>query len=165
MQPRKGALFLDRDGVVNRERGEHTWRPADFEILPGVPEAVKAARDNGFYVVVVTNQSGIAQGLYDHADVAKLHSMLHATLQRAGTRLDDLYYCPHHSNYGKCLCRKPGSLLVERAIARLGIDAARSLMVGDKQRDVDAARAAGVRGLLVEANQPLLPVLKNEGII
>lgn len=165
MEQRKGALFLDRDGVVNRERGEHTWRPADFEVLPGVPEAVKAARDNGFHVVVVTNQSGIALGLYGHNDVAKLHGMLHETLQRAGTRLDALYYCPHHPDHGKCLCRKPGSLLVERAIARLGIDPARSLMVGDKQRDVDAAEAAGVRGILIEANQPLLPVLKNEGII
>lgn len=160
-----GALFLDRDGVVNRERGRHTWRLEDFEILPGVPEAIKAARSVGYKAVLVTNQSGIGLGLYGHADVERLHGYLHRQLASEGTRLDAVYYCPHHPTQGKCLCRKPGSLLVERALARLDIDAAASLMIGDRERDIQCALAAGVRGILVEPNQPLLPILEKEGMI
>ncbi|MBP8823097.1 MAG: HAD family hydrolase [Flavobacteriales bacterium] len=159
------ALFLDRDGVVNRERGEHTWRLEDFEVLPDVAVAVKAAHAAGMVVVVVTNQSGIGLGLYGHADVERLHVHLHGQLAVQGTDVDGIYYCPHHPSQGRCLCRKPGSLLLERAVARFGIDPARSLMVGDRQRDVDAAHAAGIRGVLVEANSSLLGTLENEGMI
>lgn len=161
----KGALFLDRDGVINRERGSHTWRLEDFEILPGVAEAVKAAHAAGKRVVVVTNQSGIGLGFYGHGDVEELHDYLHRQLALRGTYLDAVYYCPHHPTQGRCLCRKPGSLLVERALSRFGIDPLLSLMVGDRERDVEAAARAGVRGVLVEPNQPLLPVLKKEGMI
>lgn len=165
MQQGRAALFLDRDGVINRERGEHTWRPEDFEVLPGVAACVSAAHASGLVVVVITNQSGIGLGLYGHADVERLHTALHARLAEQGAMLDAIYYCPHHPSQGRCLCRKPGSLLLERAMARWGIDPARSLMVGDRPRDVEAARAAGVRGVLVEANAFLPSVLKSEGSI
>ncbi len=165
MELRKAALFLDRDGVVNRERGTHTWLLDDFELLPGVTEAVRQARAAGRLVIVITNQSGIGLGLYGHADVHRLHAYLQRQLALQGTFLDAIYYCPHHPQQGRCLCRKPGSLMIERALARYGINPATSLMVGDKQRDLDSAAAVGVRGLLVEANRSLLPVLKNEGII
>lgn len=161
----RAALFLDRDGVINRERGMHTWQLEEFEILPGVAEAVRAARAAGLLVVVITNQSGIGLGLYGHADVERVHAYLHRQLAREGAQLDAVYYCPHHPEQGRCLCRKPGSLLLERAIARFGIDASRSLMVGDRQRDVDASNAAGVRGIWVAANQPLLPLLIKEGMV
>lgn len=163
--PGRGALFLDRDGVVNRERGGHTWCLEDFEILPGVAEGIKAAHAAGLWVVLVTNQSGIGLGLYGHADVERLHAYLHQQLALQGTKLDAVYYCPHHPSQGKCLCRKPGSLMVERAMARLDIDASASLMVGDKPRDVESAERVGVRGVLVEANQQLRPVLEKEGIV
>lgn len=165
MERGRPALFLDRDGVINRERGAHTWRLEEFELLPGVAEAVRSARAAGLLVIVVTNQSGIALGLYGHADVERLHAYLHRQLARQGAQLDAVYYCPHHPEQGRCLCRKPGALLVERAVARFGIDPSRSLMVGDRQRDVEAANAAGVRGVLVPANGPLLPVLQAEGMI
>lgn len=161
----KAALFLDRDGVINRERGSHTWRMEDFEILPGVAEAVKAAQEAGLLVIVITNQSGIGLGLYGHADVARLHEYLHRQLALQGTHLDAVYYCPHHPSQGLCLCRKPGGLLVERALARFHIDPSRSLMVGDRQRDVDAANSVGVRGVLVAPNQKLMPLLQHEGMI
>lgn len=161
----RAALFLDRDGVINRERGAHTWKLEDFEVLPGVAEAVKAANQAGLLVIVVTNQSGIGLGLYDHADVERLHAYLHRQLARQGAHLDAVYYCPHHPTQGRCLCRKPGSLLLERALARFRIDPARAVMVGDRQRDADAARGAGVRGILVESNQALLPLLNQEAVI
>lgn len=159
------ALFLDRDGVINRERGMHTWRPEEFEVLPGVGQAINQAHRAGLLVIVVTNQSGIGLGLYDHADVERLHMLLGKQLSLEGAWVDAIYYCPHHPQQGRCLCRKPGSLLFERAIARYTVDVSRSLMVGDRQRDVDAAAAAGIRGVLVPADAPLLPVLQNEGMI
>ena len=162
---KKGALFLDRDGVVNRERGMHTWRVEDLEVLPEVADAVKAAHAADLLVVVITNQSGIALGLYGHADVAKAHAYLHRQLAQQGARLDAVYYCPHHPDHGRCLCRKPSGLLFERALARFNIDPKRSVMVGDKQRDVDAAKTVGVHGILVEANAPLYHTLKIEAIL
>lgn len=155
----RAAVFLDRDGVINRERGEHTWRMEDFEVLPGVPEAIAALQASGRAVVVITNQSGIGLGLYTAADVERLHARLVEVLAAAGTRVDDILYCPHHPTQGRCLCRKPGSLLVERALARHHLDPARSVMIGDRERDVQAAEAAGVRGILVPSNTPLLPLL------
>ncbi len=156
------ALFLDRDGVLNRERGEHTWREADFEVLPDVPEALRYASGLGYLLVVITNQSGIGLGLYGHADVARLHELLRQAAEAAGAGFADILYCPHHPSKGRCLCRKPGGLLLERAMARHGIDAGRSFMVGDRERDVHAAQAVGVRAIQVEANSALLPLLKRE---
>jgi len=112
--------------------------------------------------VVITNQSGIGLGMYGHAEVATLHGYLHAMLLEQGVQLTAVYYCPHHPTLGKCLCRKPGGLLLERAIARYGIDAGASVMIGDRERDMEAAAAVGVRGIRVEANTLLLPVVMNE---
>ena len=165
MSDGRAALFLDRDGVINRERGSHTWKLEDFEILPDVAEAVLAAHAAGLLVIVVTNQSGIGLGLYDHADVERLHTYLHRQLALQGAQLDAVYYCPHHPSQGRCLCRKPAGLLFERAVARFGIDPSRSFMVGDRQRDIDAAATVGIRGILVPADQALLPLLKKEGLI
>lgn len=158
-------MFLDRDGVINRERGEHTWRIPDFEVLPQVAPALKALHLQGWLTIVISNQSGVALGLYTLGEVEELHRYLHRRLADAGAALDAVYYCPHHPEQGRCLCRKPGNLLFQRAIARFGIDAARSLMVGDRQRDVDAANAAGVRGILVAPDAPLLPLLQQEQMI
>jgi len=158
----KPFLFLDRDGVINRERGQHTWRNEDFEVLPDVPEALAFARQVGYGLVVITNQSGIGLGLYGHADVQRLHRMLQDQLAGNGVFLDDILYCPHHPSKGRCLCRKPGSLLLERAIARHGIDPARSIMVGDRPRDAQAAEGAGVRPVRIDSNAPLLELLKRE---
>jgi D-glycero-D-manno-heptose 1,7-bisphosphate phosphatase len=159
---KRKAIFLDRDGVLNRERGQHTWRMEDFEVLPGVPDALRALQDAGYLLVVITNQSGIGLGLYGHADVDRVHGYLHAVLANRGVSLTAIHYCPHHPSAGKCLCRKPGSLLLERAIARHDIDPRSSLMIGDRDRDMEAAAAVGVRGIKVEANAPLLPLVKNE---
>jgi D-glycero-D-manno-heptose 1,7-bisphosphate phosphatase len=156
------AVFLDRDGVLNRERGMHTWTMDDFEVLPDVPESLKRLQDAGWLLVVITNQSGIGLGLYGHAEVAALHRYLHAMLAEQGVQLTAVYYCPHHPTRGRCLCRKPGGLMLERAIARYGIDASASVMIGDRERDMEAAAASGVRGIRVEANTPLLPVVMNE---
>lgn len=156
------AAFLDRDGVINRERGEHTWRLAEFEVLPGVVESLHALDVAGYALIVITNQSGIGLGLYGHAEVEEVHRYLHHELMEKGIRLADILYCPHHPSGGRCLCRKPGGLLLERAIARHGIDPARSVMIGDRPRDLASAASVGVDGILVESNAPLLPVVMNK---
>ncbi len=156
------AVFLDRDGVINRERGDHTWRVQDFEILPGVVEALQTLSDAGYLLVVITNQSGIGLGKYGHADVHRVHEQIHMALHQRGVTLTGIFYCPHHPHQGRCLCRKPGSLLLEKAMARWGIGRSGTVMIGDRERDVQAAEALGIRGILVEANSSLLPVVQKE---
>jgi len=159
------GMFLDRDGVINREIGRHTTSLAEFEVLPGVPAAIRAANEAGWKVVVITNQSGIDLGLYDHAEVERIHNYLHEMLSSAGVHVADILYCPHHPSKGRCLCRKPGSLLLERGAARNGIDLERSIMIGDRDRDIQAAVAVGVRGILVEANSHLGQILEKENLL
>lgn len=161
----KKGLFLDRDGVINRELGAHTTRLADFDILPGTPEAIAAAGAAGWVVVIITNQSGIGLGLYDHAAVEAMHAHLRTVLRKGGGSVADILYCPHHPQQGRCLCRKPGSLLLERAAARHGIDLGASVMIGDRQRDVDAATGAGARGILVAPNSGLMDTLRTNGLL
>lgn len=154
------AVLLDRDGVVNRERGEHTWRVEEFELLPDVAEVLGELGKSGIPVAIITNQSGIGLGLYTEDELEKVHRYLHDRLAEAGVQMPLILHCPHHPNNGRCLCRKPGHLLVQRALALLGAMARGSVFIGDRQRDVDAATAAGVRGVLVPANAPLRVVMQ-----
>jgi D-glycero-D-manno-heptose 1,7-bisphosphate phosphatase len=156
------AIFLDRDGVINRERGEHTWLPRHFEILPTVAPALKLLQDAGWLLVVITNQSGIGLGLYDHAHVRALHDLLEKELARSRVQLTGILYCPHHPQQGRCSCRKPGSLLLEKALARYQVDPRLSIMIGDRDRDISAAASAGIRGILVPSNSDLLRLVKDE---
>jgi D-glycero-D-manno-heptose 1,7-bisphosphate phosphatase len=148
------AIFLDRDGVINVERG-YTHLLKDFVILPDVMEVLKMLQDRGFLLIVVSNQSGIGKGLYTQENVETIHSFLQNELTKAGVKLSEIYYCLHHPDTGRCICRKPDSLFVEKALARFGIDPARSWFIGDKERDVEAAEKAGVKGILIEANSSL----------
>lgn len=146
------AVFLDRDGVLNRELGMYVSDRSLLEVPPHVPGILKKLRDAGYLLIVITNQGGIAKGLYTHEELGFIHRQLEAVLQEQGVRLTDIYYCPHHPDSGKCLCRKPGSLMIEKAIAMHRVDPARSFMIGDRERDLQAAAGAGVRSFLVESN-------------
>ena len=146
------VLFLDRDGIINKDRGDYTWRVEDFTFTEHFFPFLISMRDLGFKFVVVTNQGGIDKGLYAKSDVEDLHHWMLKEFNKDGLDLLDIFYCPHHSSIQKCLCRKPGSLLFEKAIAIHGIDVANSLMLGDRERDIEAAEAAGVRGILIQSN-------------
>ena len=150
------CLFLDRDGVINHDPGDYTKHLSEFTILPTVMEALRVACDAGFEVVLITNQGGLAKGLYTHHDVAEIHAFLNEECEKNGTPILDIFYSPHHPSTGRSLSRKPGRLMVERACAKHQLDPERSWMVGDKQRDLDAASPVGVRGVLIEPNAPLL---------
>ncbi|HMT30158.1 MAG TPA: HAD family hydrolase [Bacteroidia bacterium] len=157
------AIFLDRDGVINRDVLNYTWRIEDFVFLPGVFETCREFKRLGFLIVVVTNQGGIAKGMYTHEDVDKLHAHMKNGFSKEGIELTEIYYCPHHEITGKCLCRKPGSLLVEKALARFNIDPKTSFFIGDRDRDILAAEGAGVKGILVPVNTNLsqtLPIIQ-----
>ena len=152
------AIFLDRDGVINTERG-YTHRVEDFSILPDVAETLRIFMQRGYLLIVVTNQSGIAKELYRCEDVEAVHRHMTEELGREGIRFEEVYYCKHHPDTGKCICRKPDSLFVEKALARFDIDPAKRYFIGDKERDVQAAAKAGVEGILVESNSPLKNLL------
>jgi D-glycero-D-manno-heptose 1,7-bisphosphate phosphatase len=157
MKPNK-AIFLDRDGVINFERG-YTNRLEDFKLLPDLMEVLQLWHDKGYKLIVVSNQSGIAKGLYTQADVEVLHQYLVQELHKSNIILDEIYYCVHHSDVGLCICRKPDSLFIEKALARFDIAPNKSFFIGDKERDVQAGEKAGVKGILIEANISLKTIL------
>ncbi len=149
------AVFLDRDGVINRETGDFVFETGKFEFIDGIFDALHKLQKSGFMLIVITNQSGIATGRYTHQHVGEIHEMMLRELSLQGISIAEVYYCPHHPSTGKCLCRKPESLLIEKAIARFNIDPARSCMIGDRDRDIEAAAKAGVKGFLIKSNEPV----------
>ena len=146
------AIFLDRDGVLNKEIGAYVTHHDFFDVPEFVPVQLKRLQDAHYILIVITNQGGIAKGLYTNGELNSIHQKLTAVLAKSGVTLTAIYYCPHHPDYGKCLCRKPGSLMIEKAISKYDIDAEQSFMIGDTVRDIEAAEAAGVKGILIEPN-------------
>ncbi|NEM97013.1 D-glycero-alpha-D-manno-heptose-1,7-bisphosphate 7-phosphatase [Pontibacter burrus] len=144
--PHQKCVFLDRDGVLNRERGDYTFRLEDFEVLPRVPEALALLKQHGYLLIVVTNQGGIAKGLFTKNDVMACHQKLQ---QSCNNLIDAIYYAPSHPNYSESLSRKPDSLMLERAMASYYIEPTQSWMVGDSMRDLEAAEKVGVKAILV----------------
>ncbi len=140
------GIFLDRDGVINRERGDYTFQVSDFEIIPGVSEALELFRKKGFKIFVITNQSGISQGLYSHEDVQSCHEYMQEQLHH---QIDEIYFSPYHPNITESLSRKPDSLLFEKAIAKYTIDPRASWMIGDRERDLIPAKKLGMSTILV----------------
>lgn len=142
------TLLLDRDGVLNRDRHDYVRTLDQLAILPGIPEAVAALNRAGVRLLVVTNQGCIAKGLLDEAGLARIHHHIGQILATAGGHIDAFYHCPHHNGDG-CTCRKPAPGMILQAQREWGFDPARTWMVGDTERDMLAARAAGCRGALV----------------
>ena len=155
--PRQAA-FLDRDGVINRDRA-YVSRWEDFEFVPGAVDAMRRLKQAGYALVVVTNQSGIARGYYSEAQYQALTAAMQQALANAGAAVDAVYHCPHHPK-GKvaelaidCDCRKPAPGMILRAAKELNLSLPDSILVGDKPSDIEAARAAGVgRAYIVQSD-------------
>lgn len=145
----KKAIFLDRDGVLNKELGRYTRHKDEFDVLQHAIESCAKLKDMGYFLVVITNQGGISKGVYSKSDLELIHSKLLDHIPQ----IDAIYYCPHHSELENCLCRKPKSLMLEKAIAKYGINAKESYMIGDSLRDVEAANKAGVKGIKIGSNE------------
>ncbi len=154
------AVFLDRDGVLNRERGDYTFKMEDFEILPDVAKALKLLQKAGYLLIIISNQSGIGRGLFKIEDTENLHNYLLDTLKKDNIKIEEIYYCVHHPETGSCLCRKPDSLHVEKALARFNIDPLFSFFIGDKERDIIAGERVGVKGILIESNASLVDAIQ-----
>lgn len=153
------AIFLDRDGVINHDPGDYTTSLKEFEILPTVMEALKKMQEKGYKLILITNQGGIAKGIYSESTVREIHDYFTRKCSENGIEITAIYFSPHHDNFGRSLSRKPGSLMVERALARYNIDPERSYIIGDKHRDLQAGEGAGVKGIKIETNSPLIDVV------
>jgi D-glycero-D-manno-heptose 1,7-bisphosphate phosphatase len=138
------AVFLDRDGVINRKLPENAYvrEPAEFEFLPGVIQALSIMRKLGFLLVVTTNQRGIGRGLMTDEDLKTVHLHMAEELRRNGIELDGVYYCPHEA-HEQCGCRKPEPGMLFAATDDLCVDLAHSYMVGDSPSDIAAGQRAG----------------------
>jgi D-glycero-D-manno-heptose 1,7-bisphosphate phosphatase len=148
------AALLDRDGVLNIDHG-YTHRPEDLALVPGAVDAVRRLNGLGRRVIVVTNQAGVARGLYDEAAVNAFHAAMDEALERQGARIDAYYYCPFHPEasveayrHANHPDRKPNPGMVLRALADFGVAPDHAFLIGDRRSDLQAAQAAGVRGYL-----------------
>lgn len=159
------AVFLDRDDTLIRDRG-YLSDPGGIELLPGAPEAVRLLNEAGVPAILVTNQSGIARGLFDEARLNAIHERLRELLADRGARLDAVYYCPHHPEGTvrafsiSCACRKPSPGMLVQAAKDFGLDLPSCFMIGDKIEDVQAIRGVGGTGILIGAKKPGGPDVK-----
>jgi D-glycero-D-manno-heptose 1,7-bisphosphate phosphatase len=159
MSDKNKAVFLDRDGVLNHEQGDYIRRIEDFIILDNF-DALKTLQDKGYLLLVATNQGGLAKGWYTEEELGKMHKLLKDTYNEHGVEIMDFFYCPHHPNFtGDCDCRKPKPGLLLQGIEKYNLDPARSYFIGDRERDVEAGTAAGVKGILIDSDQPLSTIL------
>ncbi|RJR28244.1 D-glycero-beta-D-manno-heptose 1,7-bisphosphate 7-phosphatase [candidate division WWE3 bacterium] len=157
------AVFLDRDGVINKKAGEHDYikSPDQFVILPGVVEGLRILKEKGYLLIVVTNQAGIARGKMSLEDLERVHEKMEKELLNGGVILDKIYFCPHGYD-DNCNCRKPAPGMIENAVKDFDIDLKESILIGDSSTDMETAHNAGVAGFLVESNSNFLKNLKTK---
>jgi D-glycero-D-manno-heptose 1,7-bisphosphate phosphatase len=151
----KKALFLDRDGVINVEK-EYLHNIKDFEFIDGIFELCRYYQDLGYMIFIITNQSGIARKYYSELDFKLLTNWMLQEFEHRNIKIKKVYHCPHHPDInGKCDCRKPEPGMILEAKKDFNIDLAHSLMIGDKERDIEAALNAGIKEtyLFDESNQ------------
>jgi D-glycero-D-manno-heptose 1,7-bisphosphate phosphatase len=155
---RRKAIFLDRDGTINRYAG-FVKSPEDFELLPDIPEAIRLINMSGYLAIVVSNQPVIARGEVTEDELVEIHNKMETLLGNDGAYLDAIYYCPHHPDSGfdgeipelkiKCKCRKPEPGMLIRAAEDFDIDLESSWIIGDSWRDIKAGKAAGCKTVLI----------------
>lgn len=141
------CVFLDRDGVLNKERGDYTYNIDDFEVLPKVSNALKILKENNFLLIVITNQAGISRGIYSREQMNACHQLLQSSCDNL---IDAIYYCPYHPTISASIARKPDTLMFEKAITKFDIDPTQSWMIGDKERDMIPAASLGINTVLID---------------
>ena len=148
-------LLCDRDGVINQDSEHYIKSPGEFMPIAGSIEALAPLSQAGWRIAVVTNQSGLARGLFTLSTLHAIHQKLHQLVQSAGGRIDAIFLCPHGPDAG-CACRKPAPALFQQALARFHVVASDALAVGDSLRDLQGAAAAGVAAVLVRTGNGIL---------
>ena len=154
------AVFMDRDGTINEQRG-YINHPSRFIIIPGVAEAIRLLNENHFLAIVVSNQSGVARGYFPIGLVEEVHENLRSSLHERGAKIDGIFFCPHYPRGSlpeycfECDCRKPKTGLFDQACRAFEVDAAHSFVVGDRYTDLQFARNADMKGILVKTGYGL----------
>ncbi|MFX0001890.1 MAG: D-glycero-beta-D-manno-heptose 1,7-bisphosphate 7-phosphatase [Candidatus Hodarchaeota archaeon] len=149
MSEKKRAVFLDRDGVINKEVN-YLSNPKNFKFIKGSIEALKILKQKGFLLIIITNQAGIARGFFTEETLKTIHNKMISRLEKQGIELDDIYYCPHHPDFtGPCNCRKPNPAMILKAKSKYNIDLTKSYMVGDTLNDIQTGKAANCKTVLV----------------
>lgn len=151
------AVFIDRDGTINVD-GPYLSDPDKFEMYSGVGEGVKKLKENGFKIIVITNQSGIARGYFTENDLGDIHAKMEKEFKKFNVELDGIYYCPHHPD-DNCNCRKPKTGLFEIAIRDHDIDIKESYMLGDKMLDIEAGTKINTRTILIPVTHSNIKIL------
>lgn len=145
------AVFLDRDGVLNEDDPNYVWQVSHFHVLPRVPEAIRLLKEAGYLLIVITNQSGIAKGLYQAADVMNCWEYLQ---EKCNGLIDDHYFAPYHPKYdSESLTRKPDSLMIEKAIAKYDLCRQDCWLIGDSERDILAAHKQQIKTIKVRTGK------------
>jgi D-glycero-D-manno-heptose 1,7-bisphosphate phosphatase len=161
------AVILDRDGVINDNSEDYyIYNNERWKYVPDLIESLSILQVAGFELFVISNQGGISKGEYSRGAVEELNAWFVNDLQKKGVHIKEVLVCPHHNSIENCFCRKPKVLLYERLVARYGIEVTASLAIGDSDRDIEAARAIGLRGLKCNSNQSILALCKQivEGV-
>lgn len=164
------AVFLDRDGVINIDHG-YVSRPEDFEFVEGIFDLCRHFQSQRYGLIIVTNQSGIARGLYTEQDFEALTRWMLDRFLEQGVEIARVYHCPHHPDFGPedsrhCRCRKPEPGMIQDGLREFALDASQCIMIGDKPSDIEAARAAGITNTrLIDGDNPSvdLQTLLNSG--
>jgi D-glycero-D-manno-heptose 1,7-bisphosphate phosphatase len=149
------AIFLDRDGTINVDK-DYLYKISDWEWIPGAQQAIQMLQNEGFKIIIVSNQSGIARGFFSVTDVDELHSFIRNDLDKLGIHIDGFFYCPHHPNFSdRCECRKPSPFMLLKAKELLNLDLESSWIIGDRVSDMQCGIAAGVKPLFVKTGHGL----------
>ncbi len=158
----KKAVFIDRDGVINSDEGHYyIHKPEDFVLNEGIIEGLKLLQDAGFVLIIITNQGGIAKGLYTSDDMNRVHELLIKTLSEKGITITDIFYCPHHDSISSCSCRKPKPGMIFEAIKKHFINPKTSYLIGDSDRDIEAGNQARLKkSIKIQTNHSIIPACK-----
>ena len=140
------CIFLDRDGVLNVERGDYTFLPEDLKVIDRVSEAIEKIKSSGYLVIVVTNQAGISKGRFTRRQMHDCHAIL---MEETRFMIDKIYYSPYHPSFSASLSRKPDTLMIEKAIAKFDIDPDASWLIGDRDRDIECGQKMGLQTILI----------------
>ena len=148
------AVFLDRDGVLNKERKDYVKTVQEIELFPNIEIPISKLQKKSFLVIVITNQSAINRGLTTHENIYAIHNFIQNYLEKFDTKINAFYYCPHRPDQN-CNCRKPKPGLIKQAAADFNIDLSKSWMIGDNQTDFDAGIEAGCKSIILSTYSEL----------
>lgn len=150
------AVFFNRDGSLICDEGhDYIYSKENVKFNPGVITGIKRLREAGYLIFIVTNQGGIAKGIYTHEQVKNVHDYIQEELGKSGVTIDKIYYCPHHESIKTCVCRKPSPYMINLAIEEFNIDRRHSFLIGNNGRDIKAAEAAGIKPIKIHKNQDI----------